>query len=319
MAKTHAHLYFIHAISPLHAGTGEGLGAINLPTARERITGFPYLPGSSVKGVLRERAELEWGHNDRKVIGTFGPNQDNAGDARGGIAITDANLLALPVRSLLGGFGWVTCPYILKRLERDAREAGLTDSIAVAFPTNKGNPPPDAYVTEPSVLRGSKGNSPLYLDELEIREVESSSGVTKTATWIAQHVWQSEADRDYFCQRFTVINDRFFALLVNISLEIRNRVKIDRDTGTAAKSGPWTEEHMPTETVLFGLTFGRSTQYFEGGRKTDDSGGLSSGTPHPAKDSIGTLSQLVSAGGELRFGGKSTIGLGRAHFKMVTP
>ncbi len=49
-----ARLLFTHALSPLHAGTGQGVGVIDLPIAREKATGLPFLPGSSVKGTLRD-------------------------------------------------------------------------------------------------------------------------------------------------------------------------------------------------------------------------------------------------------------------------
>ena len=42
-------LLFIHALSPLHAGTGQGVGIIDQPIAREKATGIPFLPGSSSK------------------------------------------------------------------------------------------------------------------------------------------------------------------------------------------------------------------------------------------------------------------------------
>src|SRR5262245_60857744 len=122
-----ARLYFIHAMSPLHAGVGTGLDAINLPVARERWTGYPYLPGSTVKGVLRDLAErLDGDHAlaPRDIVGAFGPPTEHAGDARGGLVFSDASLLALPIRSLFGTFAWVTCPYVLGRLLRDAGEAG---------------------------------------------------------------------------------------------------------------------------------------------------------------------------------------------------
>ncbi|RMD58772.1 type III-B CRISPR module RAMP protein Cmr4, partial [Candidatus Parcubacteria bacterium] len=48
-----AKLMFLHALSPLHAGTGQGVGAIDLPIAREKGTEIPIVPGSSLKGVLR--------------------------------------------------------------------------------------------------------------------------------------------------------------------------------------------------------------------------------------------------------------------------
>ena len=50
------HLTLVHAMSPLHAGTGHSVGAIDLPIARERPTGIPLIPGSSLKGALRARS-----------------------------------------------------------------------------------------------------------------------------------------------------------------------------------------------------------------------------------------------------------------------
>ncbi len=41
--------YLLQAISPLHAGTGHAAGIIDLPIARMRATGIPFLPGSSIK------------------------------------------------------------------------------------------------------------------------------------------------------------------------------------------------------------------------------------------------------------------------------
>src|SRR5258708_12458068 len=59
----------IHAMSPLHAGTGQSVGAIDLPIARERPTGIPLIPGSSIKGALRARS----GKDDPLTRDVFGP------------------------------------------------------------------------------------------------------------------------------------------------------------------------------------------------------------------------------------------------------
>ena len=37
------HILFLHALSPLHPGTGQGVGSIDLPIARERSTGNKLL------------------------------------------------------------------------------------------------------------------------------------------------------------------------------------------------------------------------------------------------------------------------------------
>jgi CRISPR/Cas system CMR subunit Cmr4 (Cas7 group RAMP superfamily) len=46
--------FLLHAFSPLHAGTGHAADVIDLPTARYKATGIPFVPGSSIKGVLRD-------------------------------------------------------------------------------------------------------------------------------------------------------------------------------------------------------------------------------------------------------------------------
>ncbi len=117
-----AALLFLHALSPLHAGTGQGIGAIDLPIAREKATNIPYLPGSSLKGVLRDRAS-DW-HKDT-LFAVFGPDTESASEHAGAVQVGDAKLLLLPVRSLCGVFALVTSPYLLERFRREAGMVGL--------------------------------------------------------------------------------------------------------------------------------------------------------------------------------------------------
>jgi len=55
--------FFIHVITPLHAGTGQELGIVDLPIQRERHTGFPKIEASGLKGSIREVFE----ENNKKV------------------------------------------------------------------------------------------------------------------------------------------------------------------------------------------------------------------------------------------------------------
>ena len=52
-------IYWLEAITPLHVGTGRGVGLIDLPIIREKVTGWPLVPGSSVKGVIRDYFDQE--------------------------------------------------------------------------------------------------------------------------------------------------------------------------------------------------------------------------------------------------------------------
>ena len=58
-------LLFIQALSPIHAGTGQGVGVIDNPIAREKSTDIPFIPGTTIKGVLRDACEDD---NDRRII-----------------------------------------------------------------------------------------------------------------------------------------------------------------------------------------------------------------------------------------------------------
>src|SRR5205085_7007457 len=102
-----ARLLFTHALSPLHAGMGQGVGVIDLPIAREKATGIPFLPGSSLKGTLRD-AYLSKCANDeqckQKGYKVFGPETTNADAYAGAVQFADQRLLLLPIRSLAGTF-----------------------------------------------------------------------------------------------------------------------------------------------------------------------------------------------------------------------
>jgi CRISPR-associated protein Cmr4 len=307
-----ARLYFIHALSPLHAGVGEGVGAVNLPTARERLTSYPYLPGTSVKGVLRAAAEARFpdGARGRLTVIAFGPPTENAADARGVVVFSDASLLALPVRSLFGTFAWVTCPYVLRRLARDACEAGVTapalDAIASGLVRDK------AWLTETSALRGS-ASGPLFLLDLSLPDAKADARATKAAAWIAERVWSGDPEAQaFFAQRFVVIEDDLFGFLSRTATEIRSRVKINDETGTAADSGSWTEEHLPAETLLHGVAIGRETRFFKDGRAA---GGK--GEEVKSAAAIEVVISLLEATPTLRFGGKSSAGMGRARMALA--
>src|SRR2546421_5437268 len=114
-----ARLTFVHALSPLHAGIGQGAGVIDLPIAREKATGLPFLPGSSLKGALKALCPDE--NTRKRIFGADPTGSDTSNDYASPVQFSDQRLLLLPVRSLAGTFAWVTSPYILDRFARDIR------------------------------------------------------------------------------------------------------------------------------------------------------------------------------------------------------
>src|SRR5690606_36869814 len=113
--------------TPLHVGAGSSVGAIDMPVQRERHTGFPIIPGSGIKGVFADAWSDQLAYDDRNklkrkdesdIAWLFGSEDSDASFA-GSLLFSEARLLAFPIRSLVGGFAWITCPHILKRAVRD--------------------------------------------------------------------------------------------------------------------------------------------------------------------------------------------------------
>ena len=317
-------LFVLHALTPLHVGIEDSLGGIDLPTMRERHTGYPLLPGSSIKGVLRAEAAKEISAKKMEALAAFGPNAELAGDYRGGLVLTDAVLLALPVRSLAGTFAWVTCPHALRRLERDL--ALIEPGTRFALPELEGargqvpstRDQPQQSDSDLVVLDEEKAK--VFLEEM-LLEVTPSPDVRALAERVGTWAFPGDTETQaFFLRRFLLIPDDLFAFLCRLALEVRARVKIDADRGTAADSGPWTEEHMPAETLLYGLAIGRPTAYVE--RPTGDPDASQpahqpKAIPRTPEDNLAYLRTLCPERRLLRFGGHSSIGLGRAFFILV--
>ena len=97
----------LQSVTSLHVGCGQDVGVVDLPVIRERLTGFPFIPGSGLRGALRARLEVpaEPGKGmPAEAQWLFGPRVQEEVDARfaGCLSVHDAKLLLFPVRSEKG-------------------------------------------------------------------------------------------------------------------------------------------------------------------------------------------------------------------------
>ena len=106
-------------------GAGAIVGAIDQPIIRERHTGFPFIPGTSLKGVLRDTATRD-AKTKADVDAIFGEGFGSGSDSfsAGRISFGEAKLLAFPVRSAKGSFAFATCPLALERFQREQASLG---------------------------------------------------------------------------------------------------------------------------------------------------------------------------------------------------
>ena len=217
------------AETPIHPGTGRGMGVVDLPVAREAATDYPVLVGSSLKGALRDKTD----ENSRTE--RFG-SQDQAGD----LLVSDARLLLLPVRSLTGAYRWTTCPHLVERYVRDCDRAGRR-------PTS---------VTPPVVNRGdvlTSSSDKLFLEERQFRvSGEPASELIDAITPLLFH----QETRGRLHGQIAVLHDDDFTWFVRYGLSIQARNSLEDETKKSKNL--WYEETLPPDSVLYALITGRN-------------------------------------------------------------
>lgn len=267
-------LVFYYAVSPVHMGAGSAIGAIDSPIQREVHTKHPMFAGSGLKGALRHHFNRAWPRTEGDsnqphslINRLFGPDT-GASDFAGALSLSDAQLVALPVRSLKGGFAFVTSPLALARLHRLAVQVGLKPDWAVPT-TAEGK----AQTTSANLLGGKQ----LVLEAFEF-PAEVSDALKTVATWVATHALPGEANR-FFADKFktdlVLLSDTDFAHFARYAMVVEPHVRINDDSGTAEDGGLFYVENLPPETLMVGLAQASIERFKKGSRHGDSSDLLS--------------------------------------------
>lgn len=275
------------ARTPVHVGAGNSVGAVDSPVMRERHTRVPIIPGSSLKGVLRDLWYGEDKAADRHWLFGNEQNADKENFQAGALLIGEARVLAFPVRSARNAFAWTTCPLALRRY---ARDAGVSLDI------------PD--ITSEDVCYASPG---LVMDDKVVLEEYclSVAGTPDVAGALADlsddPVWK---DLD---KRLVILHDEMFAYFVEHACEVVTRVRIDDDSGTVSEGALFNQENVPSETLFYAVIAAQDTRR---------NGQLEAGKS--ASDALVRLKAgLRETGGVIQVGGDETVGLGYCSAKLV--
>lgn len=283
-------LYWLHCLSPTHAGVGRGVGYIDLPIDRDCVTGWPILRSSGFKGVWADHHRPTTGarRDDATLRAAFGIGGSEKDSNAGALVPTDAKLVCIPIRSFRGTFAWVTSPLCLQMLRRTLIMAGFSN-----IPNAPGGL--DEGIAHHTAMTALVECDSIYLEDLDFR-AQKCDTATAWSTLIAEHVFADDsAWQDQFKKRFVVLPDSAFDFLCKTGTEIHTRVKIDDVTKTVVGSALWTEESLPSESILLGVIqceriFGRNGEEI---------------TPK------GLLDRFAKESLTLQIGGKATIGRGQ--------
>ncbi len=227
------------AETAIHCGAGRSSGIVDLPVAREAATDYPFIPGSGLKGSMRDRA-TQLGRNGNDVDEIFG-KPDNAGN----LLVSDARILLLPVRSLTGVYRWVTCPLVLERYARDRARCGLAVQLpSVAVAATDG-----AAAARAADKQGDK----LFLEE---REFAVTGACPKEVIEAIAPLIRHEQTRERLARQLVVLSNDDFAWFCRNALPIQARNVLDDETKKSMNL--WYEESLPPDSVLYALLIARN-------------------------------------------------------------
>jgi CRISPR-associated protein Cmr4 len=265
--------YLLKVLTPLHIGAGQGLGHVDLPIVREAHTNFPYIPGTSLKGALRnleinqvarargeKPSQVEERLTDKdkfdpkdedilrlaKIFGTAGEiaeqDKEEVEEGKevgaGKVLFSDAFIVLFPVKSAKGIFSLTTCPYVINR---------FFELLGIEHRVNEV-PEGKVKVLSTKDHRNLISNK-LLLEEF-VFEAEESEELKKFVELVGTFVGEGKK------QRIVCVNDTDFMDFVSNYTEVQTHIKINLDTGTVDRGALWTEEYVPAESVFaFSLVF----------------------------------------------------------------
>jgi CRISPR-associated protein Cmr4 len=284
----------LYTETPLHCGAESGSGYVDLPIQRERHTYYPVIPGSTVKGVLRDEMKPGDRLGPDGVRRFFGSDEhDNA--SPGSVSFGDGQLVAFPVRSSGAPFHWVTCPFVLERAFR-ALGNGVVEVESPGRSQAWGRTAGTVLLEE---LRLEVAAEPGFFSS------DGASGLARLLDLLPPEDRGFAHTRKVFPDRLLLVADQDFKELVEIGTEILTRIKLN-DLGTtttvdkekAAELGIkdregnlFVEEVVPPETLFL--------------------------CPLRNGEGATELVTQLQALEVLRLGGDETIGRGLTHLRWV--
>ncbi len=272
-------LLYLFTRTPLHVGAGASVGAIDQPIIRERHTGFPVIPGSSLKGVLRDACRNASDDLKAKEEAIFG-KQDDAGK----LTFGEAKILAFPVRSAKGSFAFITCPLALGRFRREHGN----------LPNTPDEPGEMSCLAGDAVTITRNDQTGVVLEEYRFNRPAGDAGKFP-AEWeqallglLDDPVWTTAKGR------LVLLSNGDFAHFVRNACEVSQHVKIDPKTGTVEGKFLFNLEAVPAETLFFAPVTALNR----------------------ANGELADLENLLKEKPILQFGGDSTTGLGFCTVKL---
>lgn len=332
-------ILYIFTRTPLHVGAGASVGAIDQPIQRERHTGFPIIPATSLKGsfadqwpttlrnekgeivriVDSEKAKDKTRSDDVAVVTTeriengakkeaeflahisawlFGSDITEISFA-GSLVFSEARVLAFPIRSAKGSFGWITSPLMLKRAAHDG-VFGKSQKNENGKETNNLLVEIEKFTELTDDRAVFMEDGPLALGEKVVLEDYCFSCVGTYPADVAAALADLTSDPlfDAIKERLVILSNGMMSYFATSACEVAQHVRISDETGTADEGGLFNQENVPSETLFYAVL-----------RAADSRAPNGTFQKRKSTDALDVFARKVD-GETFQFGGNATTGLG---------
>lgn len=313
----------IYTLTPTHCGTGQTGSGVDLPIARDVVTGVPILPATAIKGVVREKFENHENFKDKEfknlVYSLFGPDidkqeqisQETEDIFASALAFTEARLVAFPVRSLNRPFFWVTCPLIMETLARDAKLIGNMEIEIPELDGSLGN----VYVSDESLNKTTIVIEDLCFSQGEVVYDGKASVFAEMLSDYLLPIEQKAAKR--LKNNLVIIPDNEFCDLIKRGIPVIARTKLtggktadewkNPETGEKEKGNLWYEEFLPSDSLFISFTGQRRHVYTNNNHKKNTI----------IESPLSELNKYWKEDEVIQIGGNETIGYGLCLWNMI--
>lgn len=257
MTKDQASILKMYAVTPCHAGCGASSGIVDLPIQRERHTRWPVIQASGMKGAMRAHFDrFKTNIKDQAQIKDFDKITDfvfgsEKSEFAGSLSVSDAKILAFPMRSNCAPFVWITCPAVLKRLSRDLILAKKERSDLKAL---------DSLTEGAAWCVAGNLSGQVLLEDMEVK-IEDGSATIKAIAPLLQYLTDA--------YNLLIVRDEVFNYGVTSCTQVMAQIKINQATGTTQDGSLRYQEELPPDTIMYCVILWGASRDAENSVKAD--------------------------------------------------
>lgn len=258
-AYLHVDIAIVKAITHLHAGIGRGGELVDLPIQRDEF-GYPCVYSSSLKGALKTAllsaySSLKDRNKAKEAVKLLLGSEPEEGETfESSIAILDAYLLAIPVRSLKGVYSYVTSPHLLKLFAERC-------SLLQAFRSPKESGSPTGLceslkkdINELASLKGMNAACVNSCDAIKINELGEKALLAEEFQVSIEEKGleglRSIVSKLKLEKPLLVVSDDISRDIIERSLIRPRRIRLERGIKKVTEGALWTEEYLPRKSIL---------------------------------------------------------------------